>query len=126
MIKVSVAVINKDGKFLIAKRVENDPLRDKWEFPGGKVEPGETPEECVRREVFEELGINVEIGEFICSIEHHYDHEPVELFAYNVQYTSGNLDSGYYQEMKWVKPGDLSSYEFPEANLPIVEKLVYG
>jgi len=124
MTKVSVAVIKKDGRIFIAKRVADDPLRNKWEFPGGKVEPGETPEECVRREVFEELGITVEIEEFICSTEYQYDHEHVELSAYTVHCTSGNPEPAHYQEMKWVEPADLLHYEFPEANVPIIEKLI--
>jgi len=123
MQKVSVAIIEKEGRILIAKRKKNGPLKNLWEFPGGKIEPGETPEECVRREVFEELGLTVEIEEFICSTEYQYEHESVELFAYKVQYASGTPGAVYYQEMKWVKPYELNDYDFPGANAEIIQRL---
>jgi 8-oxo-dGTP diphosphatase len=124
MTKVSVAIIEKDGRILIGKRIEDDPIRNKWEFPGGKIEAGETPAQCLQREVFEELGIHVEIGEFICATEYHYEHESVILFAFKAGYPSAEPDLHYYNEIKWVKPADLCTYDFPEANVPIIQKLV--
>lgn len=69
MKQVTAAVIEKDGRVLIAQRKTGDALAGKWEFPGGKLEPGETPEACLRRELREEFGVETEIGDFICSSE---------------------------------------------------------
>ena len=74
MISVTFAIIEKAGKILIARRASDQKLAGKWEFPGGKVEDGESPEECLKRELEEEFGVQVEVGEFIYSNKHHYDH----------------------------------------------------
>ncbi len=124
MIKVTAAIIEKDGKILIAKRRKNDPLKDKWEFPGGKIEPNETPEECLRRELQEELGVDTKIGEFICSSKYDYSHISIELLVYKVYHLSGEFKANEHEEIKWVAPSDLSSYEFPEADAPIADKLL--
>jgi len=124
MIKVTAAIIEKDGKILIAKRRKNDPLKDKWEFPGGKIEPNETPEECLRRELREELGVDTRIGEFICSSKYEYSHISIELLAYRVYHLTGEFKTYDHEEIKWVVPSDLSSYDFPEADAPIVDKLL--
>jgi 8-oxo-dGTP diphosphatase len=126
MTRVSVAVINKDGRILIAKREKAGPLQNLWEFPGGKIEPGETPEECVRREVFEELGLTIERVDFLCASRYRYDHGSVELFAFMVRRVQGNPERTVYGTIKWVNPGELLQYEFPEANHPIIEKIVHG
>jgi 8-oxo-dGTP diphosphatase len=124
MVKVTAAIIEKDGKILIAKRRKNDPLKDKWEFPGGKIEPNETPEECLRRELYEELGIDTKIGEFICSNKYDYSHISIELLVYRVYHLTGEFKANDHEEIKWVTPSDLSSYEFPEADAPVVDKLL--
>jgi mutator protein MutT len=64
---IAAAIIEKDGKILIAQRTKKDALFGKWEFPGGKVEPGETLQACLKRELFDELGIDAEIGEYFCT-----------------------------------------------------------
>lgn len=126
MTRVSIAVIKKDGRILIAKREKAGPLENQWEFPGGKIEPGETPEECVRREVFEELGLTIERVDFLCTSRYRYDHGSVELFAFMARYGSVEPGTGLYRTIKWVNPGELLQYEFPEANRPIIEKIVHG
>ncbi|MGW8273129.1 MAG: (deoxy)nucleoside triphosphate pyrophosphohydrolase [Thermodesulfovibrionales bacterium] len=123
MIRVAAAVIERDGKVLIAKRSMDDPLKHKWEFPGGKIEGGETPEECLQRELNEELGIEAEIGEFVCSSRHHYAHMSVELIAFRVTEFTGIVRPRDHEEIRWVEPAEFSLYDFPEADLPILEKL---
>ena len=81
---VTCAIIENEGKILIARRAADQKLAGKWEFPGGKVEDGESPEECLKRELEEEFGIQVEVGEFITSNNHHYDHISIELLAFHV------------------------------------------
>jgi 8-oxo-dGTP diphosphatase len=124
MQKVTAAIIERNGKILIAKRKKDDPLINKWEFPGGKLEPNETPEECLKRELQEELGVVTEIGEFICSSKYEYSHIAIELLVYRAQYVSGEFKAYDHAEIKWVPPGELDTYDFPEADAPIVEKLM--
>jgi 8-oxo-dGTP diphosphatase len=119
MIKVTAAIIEIDGKILIAKRKKDDPLKEKWEFPGGKVETKETPEEGLVRELEEELGIKAEIRSFICSSQYKYPHISIDLLAYTVEYLSGELHANEHEEIKWVKPEDLKLYDFPAADKPI-------
>jgi 8-oxo-dGTP diphosphatase len=124
MIKVTAAIIEKDGKILIARRKKDDPLKDKWEFPGGKVEDNETPEECLRRELHEELGIDSKVGDFICASKYEYAHISIELLAYKVRYVSGEFKAYDHEELKWISPSDLVKYDFPEADKPIIKKLL--
>ncbi len=124
MYRVAVAVIEKDGKILIARRRKEDPLKDKWEFPGGKIEGHESPEECLKREVTEELGIAVTVGEFICSSTHEYSHIAIELLVYRVRWDAGELTAHEHEEFRWINPSELTLYDFPEANRPAIEALV--
>jgi hypothetical protein len=81
MIKVTAAILVKDRKVLIAKRKSTDKLPDKWEFPGGKIEPDETPQDCLAREMEEEFGITVSVGEFLGESVYHYDHGGPRLIS---------------------------------------------
>jgi 8-oxo-dGTP diphosphatase len=125
-IQVTAAILKKDGKILIGKRDKNDPLKDKWEFPGGKVEANETPEACLKRELEEELGVVTEIGEFLCSSKHEYSHIAIELLVYRAYHVSGQFEAHDHTEIRWVVPKDLGNYDFPEADIPIVEMLMNG
>lgn len=96
-----------------------------WEFPGGTLEEGETLEECLERELKEELGITARVGELFCIGEHRYNpHLTIRLFAFRVEVTSDTFILSDHEEIRWVKPEDLPAYSFPEADRPIVEKLV--
>ncbi len=83
MTTVTCAIIEKEGKILIARRAIDQKLAGKWEFPGGKIEDGESPEECLKRELEEEFVIQTDVGEFITSNKHHYDHISIELLAFH-------------------------------------------
>lgn len=124
MTKVAVAVIEKDGKILVARRAKEDHFKGKWEFPGGKMETGESPQDCLRRELFEELGIEAEIGLFICSNRYGYSHGKVELLAYRVSCISGDIRRSVHDEIRWVSTDELLAYDFPAANKPIIEKVL--
>ena len=124
--KVTAAVLERDGKILIARRRKGDYLEDKWEFPGGKIEPLETPEECLRRELLEEFGVEAEIGEFICSSPFEYSHISIELLAYRVTYLSGEFLLHSHAEITWVDPSEFPDYDFAEADKPIVRVLQEG
>lgn len=122
--QVTAAVIEKDGKVLIAQRRIGDALAGKWEFPGGKMEPGETPEACLRRELMEEFGVDTEIGDFICSSEFEYDHFHIELLVYRARHISGEFQLNDHAAIVWVKPADLHKYPLASADLPVVKVLL--
>ncbi len=124
MIRVTAAIIEKDGNILIARRKKDDPLKGKWEFPGGKIEDKETPEECLRRELHEELGIDTKVGDFICSSKYDYAHISIELLAYKVYHLNGEFRANDHEEIRWINPLELDKYDFPEADKPILEKLL--
>ncbi len=120
---VVAAVIVKDGRVLIAQRKKEERLGGKWEFPGGKVETGENPEQALKRELREELGIEAEIGDFLCSSRYDYAHLPVELHAYRIMTFSGEIVPHVHDQVLWVLPQDLCRYDFPEANREIMRRL---
>jgi 8-oxo-dGTP diphosphatase len=119
-ITVTAAVLEKDGRVLIARRKRGDRLADKWEFPGGKLEEGETPELCLRRELQEELGIDVVVGGFVGRSCHRYPHGEIELLAYR------DFQLHDHEEIRWVSPADLASHDFSAADIPIVKLLTEG
>lgn len=121
--QVTAAVIVKDGKILIAQRREGSALAGKWEFPGGKLEPGETPEQCLARELREELGIEARIGAFICASCFEYKHMPIELLAYRAEHVSGEFKLNDHARIEWVRPAELADYDFSSADIPVVRLL---
>lgn len=121
---VTAAVIEREGHILIAKRKQGWHEAGKWEFPGGTLEEGETPEQCLKRELLEELEIVTDIGDLICTSEYSYTPDfTVRLLAYRATVTSGVFNLNDHEEIRWVKPADLANYDFPEADKSIVEKL---
>ncbi len=122
---VTAGVIEKDGCVLIGKRKQGKQHVGKWEFPGGTLEQGETPEQCLRREIQEELAIDIEVGDLFCTTEYTYTPDwTIKLLAYRTTVISGVFNANDHEEIRWVKPGDLVDYDFPEAGRPIIEKLV--
>ena len=122
--QVTAAVIEKDGKILIAQRRKGSTLGGRWEFPGGKIEPGETAEVCLKRELKEEFDIESEIGEFITASQFRYCLVPIELLAYRVKHFSGEFRVNEHEEIRWVTPSELKLYDFMLADKPIVEILL--
>ena len=122
---VAAAVIERDGRILIARRKKGMHMEHKWEFPGGKIESGETAEACLRRELMEELNIETEIGEFVASGTHPVGCcGSIELRAYKAIYVAGDVKLMVHDEMRWVLPAELETYDFPEADVPILKKLM--
>lgn len=124
---VTAGVIRRDDTVLIARR-ESGPLAGRWEFPGGKLEPGESPEACLARELREELGIEVEVGEIFAVTYHEYPDGPVLLLAYTCRLREvpgcQGIGSGPARApSRWVRICDLRRYAFAPADVPIVEKL---
>ena len=125
-ITVTAAVLEKDGRILIARRKRGDRLADKWEFPGGKIEEGETPEACLRRELQEEFGIDVSVGGFVGRSHHSYPHVEIDLLAYRATHLSGDFELYDHEEIRWVNPTDFQKYDFSAADIPIVKSLLEG
>ncbi|MGG6264892.1 A/G-specific adenine glycosylase [Leptolyngbya sp. AN03gr2] len=120
---IGVAVIWKDQKILIDRRKAEGLLGGLWEFPGGKVEPGETIEHCIKREIQEELGIEIEVGEHLITVDHTYTHFRVSLNVHHCQHVSGEPQAIECDEIRWVTIDELSEFPFPKANLKIIEAL---
>ena len=123
MIRVTAAVIIDSGKVLIAKRKPPGKMPGMWEFPGGKIEKGETPEQCLRRELHEELGVEAAIGECIGTNVHQYEFYKIELVAYKARITAGEIGLKEHSDMAWVEAQDLVKYPFAPADLPFVEMI---
>ncbi|KJS83839.1 MAG: NUDIX hydrolase [Peptococcaceae bacterium BICA1-8] len=124
MIDVTAAIIKKDGLILIAQRNKADKLADLWEFPGGKIEEGETPQKCLQRELVEEFGIETEIGDFFGESIYQYEHGTVRLLVYWVIWRKGQLIPKVHAQVKWALPEGLKDYPFAPADIPLVAKLV--
>ncbi|UCF10407.1 MAG: A/G-specific adenine glycosylase [Candidatus Bipolaricaulota bacterium] len=112
------------AKLLIAKRHEDDMLGGLWEFPGGRIEDGESHEEALARELCEELGIEVEIGECFMELDHAYTHFRVSLYVYECRHTHGRPRAIDCADWAWVLPEDLDGYAFPVADRRILDRLV--
>ncbi len=126
MITVTAAVIVHDNKILIAKRSSTDKLAHKWEFPGGKIEQGESPEECLQRELHEELGITTSIGQFLDDTVHHYDHITVRLLFYRVDWLNGDIVPTVHDNVVFVSIDAMKQYDFADADIPFVTKIRSG
>ncbi|MGE4488404.1 MAG: A/G-specific adenine glycosylase [Kiritimatiellales bacterium] len=124
-IVVGAAVtMNRKGEVLIAQRREGDMLAGLWEFPGGKQEPGETIEECIARELKEELGINVEVGDFLMTVKHAYSHFTMTMHVYFTKIISGRPRPIHCADYCWVKVPDLGKFAYSKADLQVVERLM--
>lgn len=122
-VHVAVGVIKKDDLIFIAKRHESQHQGGKWEFPGGKVEAGETVTQALARELKEEIGIEVKSSTPFLEIHHDYPDKSVHLDIHLVEAFDGEAKHQEGQEHKWVAIRDLNNYEFPAANVVIIEKL---
>ncbi|MEN6460410.1 MAG: (deoxy)nucleoside triphosphate pyrophosphohydrolase [Syntrophomonas sp.] len=123
IIDVTAAILIKDRKVLIAQRPANDQLAGCWEFPGGKLEPGESPEECLAREMKEEFCITVEIGDFVGSSIYAYQDKEIRLLAYLCKWIDGDMQSTIHDSYHWASPQDLETYDFAPADILFVDCL---
>jgi 8-oxo-dGTP diphosphatase len=127
MKKVVAGLILIEGKFLICQRTRHQPFPLKWEFPGGKIEPGEQPEAALVRELEEELGILAEIGPRVSLIRHSYGSgASVELQFFLVEQFQREIQNRIFREVRWASPGELPSYDFLAADVALVNELAQG
>lgn len=124
MITVTAAIILNNNRVLIAKRNKEEKLGGKWEFPGGKLEEKENPEECLCRELKEELNILIEVTDFFAENVHEYDYGTIKLKSYFAKWVAGSVRPNVHERTKWVKLSELLKYDFAPADIPIVNRLV--
>ena len=124
--QVTAAIIRQDGKYLICQRAHHDELLLMWEFPGAKLEPGETLEECITRECQEELGIDIRLcGEF-GKTSYPYKQWQLVFTFFDAEIAAGTLATTVHEQIRWVSAAELIEYTFCPADVEIVEKLVNG
>jgi 8-oxo-dGTP diphosphatase len=124
---VAAALIVRGSEILICQRRPDQPMALQWEFPGGKIEPGEGPEEALARELNEELGIAARIGVRVTHIRHNYRHGgAVDLQFFAVNEFSGELLNRIFHQVKWVRLEDLPSYDFLAADRDLIKDLAAG
>ncbi|PSP03297.1 MAG: 8-oxo-dGTP diphosphatase MutT [Cyanobacteria bacterium QS_7_48_42] len=122
--QIGVAVIwNERGQILIDRRRPEGLMGGMWEFPGGKIEANETVQDCIKREIREELAIEIEVEEHLITIDHAYTHFRVTLNVYHCRYLSGEPQPLVCDEIRWVTLEEINQFPFPEANTEIIRAL---
>ncbi len=122
-IDVVAAILINNDKVLIAQRAEKDPLAGYWEFPGGKIEARESPEQSLIREMQEEFCIDVEVKEFFGSSTFQYEKGTVRLLAYICNWNGGAIRSTVHHDYAWIEISELDQYNFAPADRPLVERM---
>jgi mutator protein MutT len=122
-VEIAAAVIEDRGRLLIARRWDDAVLGGYWEFPGGKRRPGESLIACLLREVDEEVGVAIEVGDVIERVAHRYPHGLVEISFFRGALTSGTPQARGCAEVRWVSAFELPQYRFPPANRSLVQRL---
>ena len=120
-----VAAVFKDqeGRYYCARRKDEGPLAVKWEFPGGKIEAGETHQEALKREIQEELNTDINVNDFIMTVNHQYEHFHLTMHAYHATILNGSLTQNEHTGAKWLNKDQLDDLDWAEADLPIVDVL---
>ena len=123
MIEVAAGLVFRSGKLLITQRYPDAHLGGLWEFPGGKRDPNETFEACLQRELKEELGIEVAVGELIDSIEHTYPEKQVLLKSFRCEWLGGEPQALGCSAFRWITREELDNYPFPPADARLLKQL---
>ena len=124
---VAAALIVRGGEVLIGQRRHDQPMALQWEFPGGKIEPGESPEEALARELHEELGIRATIGPHVTHIRHNYRHGgAVDLQFFAVHEFEGEIENRIFKQLRWTRLEDLPGFDFLAADRGLIRDLADG
>lgn len=123
-IKVTAGVLIENGKVLITRRAPKEHFAGGWEFPGGKIEPNETPEACLARELKEELNIGVSVDKFCTEVTQDYGNMNIHLLAYYCTIIDGKIQISVHDLYRWVAINDLLKYELLPADVPIAKKIM--
>jgi len=127
MKQVVAALIVEGNKILICQRTRHQSMPLKWEFPGGKVEPDERPEDALYRELEEELGIRATIGPKVATVRHQYENgNAVELHFYLVEHYAGEIQNRIFRDVRWTTREEMPGYDFLEADVAFIKELAEG
>lgn len=121
---VAAILVDDENRILIARRREGKSLGGFWEFPGGKIEKGEKPEESLYRELKEEMNIEIEVGDYFDTNVHDYGNVVIKLIAYYAKIKSGEICLVDHDKVEWVSKAELFNYDFAPADVQFVEKLI--
>lgn len=124
MKEVTAAVIIENGSVLLTRRRPGERLAGYWEFPGGKIEKGESPQRCLEREIEEELGIHIEAGRLITESVYPYDHGKIKLIAIESKIVDGDITLSVHDRYTWVPLDKLLEYNLAPADIPVARKIV--
>jgi len=123
MMDVVAGIIRKGNRVLIARRAAHKSMPGKWEFPGGKIEAGESPEQALERELLEEFGIQTKTGEHFYTSTYSYPSFDIRLICYYSEYLGGEYRQSDHDRIEWCDPVDMARYDFAEADMEVVTKL---
>ena len=123
LVKVTGAIIQRNDKFLIGRRAPSEKSPGLWEFPGGKLELGETLQECIKRELKEELGIEAEVGDLYMHYNYEYPHISYDLYFFKIKTYRGTIIKTAHDKLEWAKLEDFHRYNFLPGDNPLIDKL---
>ena len=124
IIKVVAAILQKEDKILIARKKEGKPLAGYFEFPGGKIEKGETPEESLARELMEEMNIKIDVKEYVGESIYDYGNgKVISLLGYISEIIDGEIKLSDHDRYEWVTLEEINNYKIAPADIPLIEKL---
>jgi 8-oxo-dGTP diphosphatase len=123
-IRVACAIIESEGRVLATQRSAAMSLPLKWEFPGGKIKTGETPEECLKREVREELGVEIDVVRALSTTTHSYSTFTVTLYPFICALTEGEITLHEHAASVWLLPGKMHALDWAEADWPVLDEYI--
>ena len=123
-IPVVAGLLKRGSQVLVGQRPDNHSLAGQWEFPGGKIELGESPEVALARELKEEIGIDAQIGELKLAVTHCYEDVGIIILFYDVPYWKGEPKANHHAQIEWVYPAELKTRPIPDANRRILDRLL--
>ena len=121
-IEVVAAILHRDGAYFATQRGYGE-FEGMWEFPGGKIEPGESPEVALKREIQEELGVDIEIDEFLCTTEYDYPSFHLTMHCYLCRAEAGEIELREHKSARWLRPEELGSVEWLHADKEVIENI---
>lgn len=121
MLKVVAAILEKEDKVFIARRRPGKHLEGYWEFPGGKIENNETPEECLKRELKEELGIEITVKNYIGKSIYKYPQKTIELLCFSAFVKKGRIQLTEHDAYEWININDAFAFKLAHADIPLIE-----
>ena len=124
MITVTAAILRKGDMVLLTRRKQGQRMAGYWEFPGGKLEEGETLQACLEREILEELGWRIQVGEIVATNTHAYERGDIHLVAMDAAILSGEPVLTVHDTMEWITLSRLLEYQLAPADIPIAEELL--